>query len=467
MQFCEIDLDSFSDELCQFLVGKSIPSHITGLPAHFLSTPLGQAVRPMIENMFGKSAHSNSQESLESLDVRSCTHLRDLQHLIATHSCVVVDFTSANCGPCQVISPKFKEMIQEANRSAGSTTEKRILGITVETSVARDICSVYQITATPTFMFFYKGNKTSEFRGANVQELKTQIDLLLFTAYPPHRHAKLDTKPLELFARDYVHYSVSSNIDAIAKKLASLLESHPTLIKSCQPMFEWIKATQRPLFPFEVVWSLVKVLPVEHWFPVLDILRLAVLDKPSKTAFLSKHFDQLVILLLAMKHSAGRPTLLMTMRLLCNLFDSQFDFIHQLSSHQKAKEALNHVIVENLLSEHDSLRQIAAVLVFNLALGTTKLLQGPRLDEEWVSEWVAALGNALEREAKAEKYDNETAKCLLCALGYLLVYADDSILEIAKITQLDLHMAQLDQPKRGEQLVAIKKLLKLVTALIQ
>ena len=44
--------DSFSNELCEFLVGKGIPSYITDLPDEFLSTPLGQALRPFINGIF-------------------------------------------------------------------------------------------------------------------------------------------------------------------------------------------------------------------------------------------------------------------------------------------------------------------------------------------------------------------------------------------------------------------------------
>lgn len=38
----------FSDEIAQFLVGKSIPSEITSLPQTVLQTPFGQMLRPML-----------------------------------------------------------------------------------------------------------------------------------------------------------------------------------------------------------------------------------------------------------------------------------------------------------------------------------------------------------------------------------------------------------------------------------
>ncbi|KAL3897232.1 MAG: hypothetical protein SGCHY_003565 [Lobulomycetales sp.] len=55
--------NNFSDAVCMYLVGKNIPSHITGLPQDFLNTPLGAAIRPVIENIFGPSRHSPAGET--------------------------------------------------------------------------------------------------------------------------------------------------------------------------------------------------------------------------------------------------------------------------------------------------------------------------------------------------------------------------------------------------------------------
>lgn len=43
--------NTFSNEVAQFLTGKKIPSHITDLPAEVLSTPFGQALRPLLDSM--------------------------------------------------------------------------------------------------------------------------------------------------------------------------------------------------------------------------------------------------------------------------------------------------------------------------------------------------------------------------------------------------------------------------------
>ncbi|KAL4855807.1 Desumoylating isopeptidase 1 [Chlorella vulgaris] len=43
--------NSFSNELAQLLCGRSIPPHITGLPAEVLATPFGQMIAPMLSGL--------------------------------------------------------------------------------------------------------------------------------------------------------------------------------------------------------------------------------------------------------------------------------------------------------------------------------------------------------------------------------------------------------------------------------
>jgi len=43
--------NNFSDQVSEFLTGRKIPAHITGLPQEVLSTPFGQMLMPMLEQM--------------------------------------------------------------------------------------------------------------------------------------------------------------------------------------------------------------------------------------------------------------------------------------------------------------------------------------------------------------------------------------------------------------------------------
>jgi len=50
--------NNFSDETAKFLVGKGIPQHILDLPREVLSTPMGQMLAPMLQQMSGPGGSS-------------------------------------------------------------------------------------------------------------------------------------------------------------------------------------------------------------------------------------------------------------------------------------------------------------------------------------------------------------------------------------------------------------------------
>ncbi|KAM4623412.1 desumoylating isopeptidase 1b [Polymixia lowei] len=47
----EHNCNTFSNEVAQFLTGSKIPAHITDLPSEILSTPFGQALRPILDSI--------------------------------------------------------------------------------------------------------------------------------------------------------------------------------------------------------------------------------------------------------------------------------------------------------------------------------------------------------------------------------------------------------------------------------
>uniref|UniRef100_A0A3B5KP02 palmitoyl-protein hydrolase n=1 Tax=Xiphophorus couchianus TaxID=32473 RepID=A0A3B5KP02_9TELE len=47
----EHNCNTFSNDVAQFLTGKTIPSYITDLPSEILSTPFGQDLRPLLDSL--------------------------------------------------------------------------------------------------------------------------------------------------------------------------------------------------------------------------------------------------------------------------------------------------------------------------------------------------------------------------------------------------------------------------------
>jgi thiol-disulfide isomerase/thioredoxin len=169
--------------------------------------PFGQSILPMIEGMFGQSrlsANANSSSSNPASSVEAASLVQGIASaatsaapttvnsvqiantalavdgFISAYKAVIVFFTSATCPPCRVIKPDFENLIRDKN---SGQQQIKVLGVIMDTSMAPD-AGKYGIRATPTFQLYLNGKKYSEFRGANYAELKSQVDILLFEAFP-------------------------------------------------------------------------------------------------------------------------------------------------------------------------------------------------------------------------------------------------------------------------------------------
>ena len=71
--------NNFSDEVCEFLVGKNIPEDIVSLPSDVLDTEFGQAIKPMLEvfenRMKNTKGHHVSKKDATMLDKKDATML--------------------------------------------------------------------------------------------------------------------------------------------------------------------------------------------------------------------------------------------------------------------------------------------------------------------------------------------------------------------------------------------------------
>ncbi|KAJ3181176.1 hypothetical protein HDU87_001305 [Geranomyces variabilis] len=534
--------NTFSNELCNFLVGKDIPPHITGLPAEFLNTPFGQSLRPMLEGMFGPSQLARSATAAASAATRTtpglssamaslvgnvaaaaqsgpaattalqtATNLAQFNSILASHRCVVVDFTSQTCPPCRIISPEFERLVAHLNSSSGfhqvgmgeaaRSDANKIVGVKVEVGSvgggARDIAAAYQITATPTFAFFLDGKKTAQFSGADRHELKTQMDLLLWTAYPPHPHAKIAVPTLDSMSTNPILFTRSSSIDAIFAKLQPATADAPAetqraigkLQTALKRRFEsddgaaTTKAAASTTTPAALDvgdaelkamdWMLVNV-SVDNVFPALDILRMMVLDTRVRRTYVARTTGVTIISLLSKygagesdrKHVLPKAVRLMVLRLACNFFADAASTRYLLSLTMTTKSnnsnsdstppppptstttttaaatATPHrtittaLLIDALLADDAAVRKEAAALAFNIAAeearsrrsaaGVSAGDEDVGIHEEWLSELVAALGNALVHEE-----EDEIEKPKMTALAHFVRFATEPVLQLA------------------------------------
>ncbi|KAF5360784.1 hypothetical protein D9756_004593 [Leucocoprinus leucothites] len=496
----DFNCNSFTNDVVGFLTGGSIPDFIKDLPTDFLSTPFGAALRPTIDAMFrrpvagqppGPAITQTGQVSdpqlaaslLQSVSdqaqaqppaSRSASHppgtssLTAPMHVITnpasfnsfltSHRAAAAFFTSQTCPPCRMIEPIFEQIAEQKgphNGRQGVACAK----IDIDVGLGQTLANQWNIRATPTFYFFLDGEKKAELKGANAAELRTQIDLLIYEAYPPHPHTRINLPNIQKMSLNPILFTQVPAVDTMVSKLFSFIENAswpasanptPNQIKSTisNSFAPYLKArfsnpktpangtaTSIPLVSSTptmlISWTLatnqlISVLPAEVLFPLIDMWRLSILDPstsswasaPSTSPYggpISAIASRALEVLQHSESSKGtRNYILTTLRLLCNTFSST-DLTRIIFTEATIRPVLTAVLVQSLLHEDPSVRTAASSMTFNVAawlqngrieaVRSGKGIQGDAIgeDEEWELELVSAIVEALGRETGNEE----------------------------------------------------------------
>ena len=382
-----------------FLVGKNIPNHITSLPQTVLNTPFGQMLKPQLDQAMrgitqapvapaaipgsggqpnrtlnGSTAPSASRingANTAGADgeavgkVHNVTQLRSLEALLeaAKNSCAVIFFTSATCPPCKLVYPAYDDLAAEAGSKATL--------IKVDISQAYEIGSKYQIRATPTFMTFLHGEKESEWTGANESQLRGNVRLLIQMAHPPHPHSKLKLPTLQRPHRHPVTYAKVPPLDKLIAKLGSSAQDPAvTALKDFVAARHASGAAETPLPSLPSISAYIKTAlqtqPLASIFPLIDLLRLALID-----ARVSGYFAEESSTISAILSSVPSPSpytfRIVTVQLACNLFTSPLFSSHLLTNPTFSTLLIQLVSSSLLDTDHAPIRVAAASLAFNIA----------------------------------------------------------------------------------------------------
>ncbi|KAH9979212.1 PPPDE putative peptidase domain-containing protein [Russula vinacea] len=419
--------NSFTNDCIGFLTGGSIPSWIKDLPADFLSTPLGAALRPTIDAMFGNAQRlrptTNHHGSSILINLLPPTvHLRSryrpgararlgLQHaldehrrrmgngpihpstnpasfrsLLGSHRAVVAMFTSATCPPCRMIEPVFEELARSKGQLQVAFV-KVDLGVGMGSMVARE----YGVAATPTFGFFLDGKKTHELKGVNAPELRTQVDLLLYQAFPPHPHVSLDLPSI------------------------SAVSTEPILFAQVPPLTQWRALSAK--FQQDQGRLGQEIFP---WLKQRYVEKSKAPTSPAVVAAFGRIIAHYTPLSRSLLPAAGA---------------------------QEARGALTSVLVQTLLHEDRLVRVAAASLAFNVGAWVQKgrvarikgeeVADGIRADEEdgeWEVELVSAVAEALAGEEESE----DAVHRLTATLAFLIrlsPFYEDQLVPLLSVLQ--------------------------------
>lgn len=433
-----------------FLVGKGIPDHITSLPQTVLNTPFGQMLKPQLDsamrgitqapvppnnipqaaaqppsipNGLSSRPHTsmNTSKNKEEIPgvVYKPTRLKQLDELLASakDSCAVIFFTSATCPPCKIVYPAYDELAAEAG-------SKAVL-IKVDLTDAYEIGAKYQVRATPTFMTFIKGEKESEWSGANEAQLRGNVRLLIQMAHPPHLHTLLRLPTLQRLHKTPVIYTKIPPIEKLITKMGTA-GSDPAVraLKVFVTTRQQSGAVEAPLPDLPAVAALISTscqkLPPESLFPIVDLFRLALVD-PRVSGYYAEDASETVFRMLntvnRLDTSCPYQLRIVTLHMACNLFTSQL-FPIKLLEPSHAAPLLQLVTSSLLDNEHPPVRVAASSLAFNMAASThQQRIEGNAdfLPEASQVELVASLLEAMGRERESK----DGMRGLLVAVGLL------------------------------------------------
>ncbi|KAI5831552.1 DUF862-domain-containing protein [Schizophyllum commune Tattone D] len=527
----DFNCNSFTNDVIGFLTGRSIPERIKDLPSDFLSTPFGAALRPTIDNMYrrptpgaptaptpapsadfasnpalassilqavasqaaGGAGPSTqpSQQPLHATDtltapIHPCTNSASFHNLLKTHRAVVADFTDQYCGPCRAIAPEFERLAEKGVRVGHSGRGAAFTSIDIRVGQGQALAAEFGIRATPTFLFFLDGKKISEVKGANAAALRSEVGLLLYQAYPPHPHTKLDLPAIQKLSLDPILFKQVPALETVLAKLSSsvttitwpadapmtmaqvtqALGTMLIYLKQRQPNGATSHVTAQPaaLTAWTAATStLTTILPAEALFPLADLWRLVILDPAAGTwcasAIASHAPDPITTLLRAhQKDPSARNLLLTTLRLLANAFAHQTLGRTLVSGATRAE--FTAVLVPALLHEHAGVRTAAASVAFNSA----GALQRARVesvrsggggyadgeDEDWEIEMVSAVVEALDKERASEDVVHRLTACLAFLLR-LSPFYDTQVVPLLEVLQAkNILLGKLEKGGCGE-----------------
>lgn len=453
-----------------FLVGKGIPDHITSLPQTVLNTPFGQMLKPQIDAAMrpivqaptpqsgqlqpsggnitnGTTKVASSGRNMTELEmstgkVNNITTLRDLDRLLglAKDRCAIVFFTSSTCAPCKLVYQPYDELAAEAGT--------KCVFIKIDFSHAEgSINSRYpNVRATPTFITYLKGEKRDEWSGADPRQLRSNVEALLNTAFPPHPHLDKSTPLLMRQSQRPIRFTKVPPLEKLVAKMGdSGNDPAVSAIVSYIQVREKSGAIEAPLTELpkfaEFLRRSTTVLPTELLFTALDLLRISLTDArvagffaeehkgatgtPATVHHLLDHVDKL-------GDSAPYPLRLTTLHLACNLFSSNLFIPHLLSP--PVSSTLISILTTALLDEkHPALKASALNLAMNITSSNHQIRMKkysanplPSLSSESElpdAEQVELLASLLENISTEEQW-SDNKKMGVISVGWLVYGAD-------------------------------------------
>lgn len=465
--------NNFSNDFAMFLVGKGIPGHITSLPQTVLDTPFGQMLRPQIDaamrpitqaptpqpvapapptqtNGHAQNgtaqavapAVANTPLAMSTGRVNNVTTIRDVDRLLglAKDRCAIIFFTSSTCAPCKLVYQPYDDLAAEAG--------EKCVFLKIDFSHAeRSINIRYpNVRATPTFITYLHGEKRDEWSGADPRQLRSNVEMLLNAAFPPHPHLENSTPHLLRQSLRPITFTKVPPLEKVVAKMGDVgKDPAVSSIVSFIDARERLGSIEAPLTKLpqfaEFLKKSTSTLPPELLFTALDLLRITLTDVRVAGFFAEEHkgatgtpatVHHLLSHVDGLGANAPYPLRLTTLHLACNLFSSSLFIPHLLSS--PLSSSLISILTTALLDEkYPALKTSALSLAMNIASSNHKIRMKkhstnatpslPGESELLESEQVELLASLLETLGTEDQW-SDNKKMALISTGWLVYSAD-------------------------------------------
>ena len=158
--------NNFTDECMRFLLNTKIPSHITGLPAELLNTPLGQQFAPIVNNMMTMKIQLFEQNDIVN------EHFADY----ASHSLYFSEFKAVDSYPSYDEFAKKTGILVfwDPRNDESLGLAEAVKGINAEIAFCDTLRTFYLASeVVPAFRLFIHGEKINDY---SLQEFKDSVN---------------------------------------------------------------------------------------------------------------------------------------------------------------------------------------------------------------------------------------------------------------------------------------------------